>query len=143
MGLMILPIIASLSEDAMHAVPRGLREGAYALGGTRLRTASCRWCCRRPSRASRRRSSSALSRAIGETMIVAIAAGQQPRFTADPRVPVETMTAYIVQVSLGDTPAGHARVPDHLRGGPAALPHDVRAQPARAGCARASARLVR
>ena len=69
----------------------------------------------------------AVSRAIGETMIVAIAAGQQPRLTVNPLVPIETMTAYIVQVSLGDTPTGHARVPDHLRGRHAAVRGDVRA----------------
>ncbi|MEZ5294152.1 MAG: phosphate ABC transporter permease subunit PstC [Vicinamibacterales bacterium] len=105
MGLMILPLVSSLSEDALRAVPRGLREGAYALGATRMQaavqvvvpaafsgiTAACIL---------------AASRAIGETMIVAIAAGQQPRFTANPFVPIETMTAYIVQVSLGDTPQG-------------------------------------
>jgi len=105
MGIMIVPIVASLSEDAIHAVPDSLREGAYALGGTRLAA------IRRvivPSAFSGIGASAiiGISRAIGETMIVAIAAGQQPRFTFDPRVPVETMTAYIVQVSLGDTPTG-------------------------------------
>lgn len=105
MGIMIVPIVASLSEDAIHAVPDSLREGAYALGGTKLAA------IRRvivPSAFSGIGASViiGISRAIGETMIVAIAAGQQPRFTLDPRVPVETMTAYIVQVSLGDTPTG-------------------------------------
>ena len=105
MGLMILPLVSSLSEDAMRAVPRGLREGAYALGATRMQTA---WQIVVPSAFSGITAAVILaaSRAIGETMIVAIAAGQQPRFTLDPRVPVETMTAYIVQVSLGDTPHG-------------------------------------
>ncbi len=105
MGIMILPIIATLSEDAMRAVPASLREGAYALGGTRLATI---FRVVLPSASSGIIAAVILgvSRAIGETMIVAIAAGQQPRLTVDPRVPVETMTAYIVQVSLGDTPAG-------------------------------------
>lgn len=105
MGIMILPIVASLSEDALRAVPSNLREGALALGGTRL---GAMFRVLLPSAFSGIAASVilALSRAIGETMIVAIAAGQQPRLTFDPRVPIETMTAYIVQVSLGDTPAG-------------------------------------
>lgn len=105
MGIMIIPIVASLSEDAIHAVPDSLREGAYALGATKLATI---WRVTIPSAFSGIGASIiiGISRAIGETMIVAIAAGQQPRFTLDPRVPVETMTAYIVQVSLGDTPTG-------------------------------------
>ncbi len=105
MGIMIIPIVASLSEDAIHAVPDSLREGAYALGAAKLAT------IRRvivPSAFSGIGASIiiGISRAVGETMIVAIAAGQQPRFTLDPRVPVATMTAFIVQVSLGDTPTG-------------------------------------
>lgn len=105
MGIMILPIIASLSEDAIHAVPLSLREAAYALGGGKL--AAIRRVVL-PTAISGIGASVIIgvSRAVGETMIVAIAAGQQPRFTLDPRVPIETMTAYIVQVSLGDTPAG-------------------------------------
>lgn len=105
MGIMILPIIASLSEDAIFAVPASLREGAYALGGTRLGTV---FRVVIPSAFSGIAASVILgvSRAIGETMIVTVAAGQQPRLTLDPRVPIETMTAYIVQVSLGDTPTG-------------------------------------
>jgi phosphate transport system permease protein len=105
MGLMILPLISSLSEDAMRAVPRGLREGAYALGATRMQTSLTVVV---PAAFSGITAASilAVSRAIGETMIVAIAAGQQPRLTANPLVPIETMTAYIVQVSLGDTPQG-------------------------------------
>ena len=105
MGIMIIPMISSLSEDALYAVPRGLREGAYALGAGRpstiLRVVV-------PAARSGILASVALavSRAVGETMIVAIAAGQQPRLTLDPRVPVETMTTYIVQVSMGDTPTG-------------------------------------
>jgi phosphate transport system permease protein len=105
MGIMILPIIASLSEDAIFAVPPSLREGAYALGGTKLGTV---FRVVVPAAFSGIAASVilGLSRAIGETMIVAIAAGQQPRLTLDPRVPIETMTAYIVQVSLGDAPTG-------------------------------------
>lgn len=105
MGIMIMPIIASLSEDAIHAVPDSLREGALALGGGKFRTIRNVVL---PSAFSGIGAAViiGISRAVGETMIVAIAAGQQPRFTFDPRVPIETMTAYIVQVSLGDTPAG-------------------------------------
>ena len=105
MGIMILPLVSSLSEDAMRAVPRGLREGAYALGATRMQTALQVVV---PAAFSGITAAFilAVSRAVGETMIVAIAAGQQPRLTANPFVPLETMTAYIVQVSLGDTPQG-------------------------------------
>jgi phosphate transport system permease protein len=105
MGIMIVPVVASLSEDAIFAVPASLREGAYALGAGKMATI-VRVVV--PSAFSGIAASVilGLSRAIGETMIVAIAAGQQPRLTADPRVPIETMTAYIVQVSLGDTPTG-------------------------------------
>lgn len=105
MGIMILPLVSSLSEDAMRSVPVGLREGAYALGATRMQTA-LRVVVPAAFSGISAATVLAMSRAIGETMIVAIAAGQQPRLTIDPRVPVETMTAYIVQVSLGDTPAG-------------------------------------
>jgi phosphate transport system permease protein len=105
MGLMILPLVSSLSEDAMRAVPRGLREGSYALGATRMQTA-LRVVVPAAFSGITAAFILAASRAIGETMIVAIAAGQQPRLTANPFVPVETMTAYIVQVSLGDTPQG-------------------------------------
>ncbi|MBI2828648.1 MAG: phosphate ABC transporter permease subunit PstC [Acidobacteria bacterium] len=105
MGIMIMPLVSSLSEDAMQGVPRGLREGAYALGATRMQT-SLRVVL--PAAFSGITAACILAgaRAVGETMIVAIAAGQQPRLTASPLVPVETMTAYIVQVSLGDTPQG-------------------------------------
>jgi phosphate transport system permease protein len=105
MGIMILPLVSSLSEDALHSVPNGLREGAYALGATRMQ-AALRVVVPAAFSGISAAAILAVSRAIGETMIVAIAAGQQPRLTLDPRVPVETMTAYIVQVSLGDTPAG-------------------------------------
>jgi phosphate transport system permease protein len=105
MGLMILPLVSSLCEDAFSAVPRGMREGAFALGATRLQAAVGVVL---PAARSGVAAAVilAVSRAIGETMIVAIAAGQQPRLTANPLVPIETMTAYIVQVSLGDVPAG-------------------------------------
>ena len=105
MGIMILPLVSSLLEDAMRSVPDGLREGAYALGSTRMQT-SLRVVVPAALSGISAAVILAMSRAIGETMIVLIAAGQQPRLTLDPRVPVETMTAYIVQVSLGDTPAG-------------------------------------
>jgi phosphate transport system permease protein len=105
MGIMILPLVSSLTEDALHSVPNGLREGSYALGSTRMQT-SLRVVVPAAFSGISAAAILAVSRAVGETMIVAIAAGQQPRLTLDPRVPVETMTAYIVQVSLGDTPAG-------------------------------------
>ena len=105
MGIMIIPLVCSLSEDAMRAVPMGLREGAFALGSTRLQVATKIVV---PAALSGITAAFILgiSRAIGETMIVAIAAGQQPRLTLNPLVPVETITAFIVQVSLGDTPHG-------------------------------------
>jgi phosphate transport system permease protein len=105
MGVMILPLVISLSEDALTAVPRSLRDGGYALGATRFEVATGIVV---PAAFSGIVASFllAVSRAIGETMIVAIAAGQSPRLTLNPFVPVETMTAYIVQVSLGDTPSG-------------------------------------
>jgi phosphate transport system permease protein len=105
MGIMILPLVSSLAEDAMRGVPRGLREGSYALGATKMQT-SLRVVVPAAFSGITAAFILAVSRAIGETMIVAIAAGQQPRLTFDPTVPVETMTAYIVQVSLGDTPQG-------------------------------------
>ena len=105
MGIMILPIVSSLSEDAMQAVPRGLREGSYALGATRMQT-SLRVVLPAAFSGITAACILAASRAVGETMIVAIAAGQQPRLTWNPLLPIETMTAYIVQVSLGDTPQG-------------------------------------
>ena len=104
-GIMIIPMVSSLSEDAMYAVPQSLREGAYALGSSKLQVAVKVVV---PAAFSGIAASLLLgiSRAIGETMILAIAAGQQPRLTLNPTVPIETMTAYIVQVSLGDTPTG-------------------------------------
>ena len=105
MGIMILPLVSSLSEDAMRGVPQGLREGSYALGATKMQT-SLRVVVPAAFSGITAAFILAVSRAVGETMIVAIAAGQQPRLTLDPTVPIETMTAYIVQVSLGDTPQG-------------------------------------
>jgi len=101
MGIMIIPFISSLSEDALSSVPKSLRESSYALGATKLQTS---FKVMVPAASSGIIVSVilAFSRAIGETMIVAIAAGQQPRLTFNPLVPVETITAYIVQVSLGD-----------------------------------------
>ena len=101
MGIMIIPFISSLSEDALHAVPNSLREAAYGMGSTKLQN-SFRVLVPAASSGIVVSIILAISRASGETMIVAIAAGQQPRLTFDPTVPVETITAYIVQVSLGD-----------------------------------------
>ena len=105
MGIMIIPYVSSLSEDAMRAVPMSLREGAYALGANKIITAVR---VVYPAALSGIVASYvlAISRAIGETMIVAIAAGMQPNLTLDPREPAETITAFIVQVSLGDLPHG-------------------------------------
>ncbi|MXW27780.1 MAG: phosphate ABC transporter permease subunit PstC [Chloroflexi bacterium] len=105
MGFMILPMMASITEDALQAVPVGLREGSYALGATKLETAVKVIV---PAALSGILAAVILSisRAIGETMIVSIAAGQQPRLGFDLLNSMETMTAYIVQVSLGDTPQG-------------------------------------
>jgi len=105
MGIMIIPYISSISEDALHAVPNALREASFGMGATKLQTA---FKVVVPTASSGIIVSIilAISRAIGETMIVAVAAGQQPRLTIDPTVPVETITAYIVQVSLGDVEHG-------------------------------------
>ncbi len=104
-GFMIVPYVSSVSEDAMRAVPVYLREGAFALGATRMQTA-LRVVF--PSALSGITAAYVLgvSRAIGETMVVAIAAGMQPTLTLNPLEPAATMTAYIVQVSLGDLPHG-------------------------------------
>ncbi len=105
MGIMILPLVSSLSEDAMYAVPRSLRDAAYALGSSRLQVA---WRVVVPAAFSGITASIviAVSRAIGETMLVTIAAGKKPTFTFNPLVAIETMTAFIVEVSFGDTPSG-------------------------------------
>ncbi len=105
MGVMIIPTVASLSEDAMAAVPRDLRYGSYALGSTRMQVATRIVV---PAAISGIVASFvlALSRAVGETMIVLIAAGQQPNLTFDPRRAVETMTAFIGATGNGDVPRG-------------------------------------
>ena len=105
MGIMIIPYIASLSEDAMRAVPMALREGSYATGATRLQTA-LRVVV--PSAISGIASAYILgvSRAVGETMILAVAAGMQPNLTFNPTEPGATITSFIVQVALGDLPHG-------------------------------------
>ena len=105
MGIMIIPFVSSLADDMITAVPQSLRDGAYALGATRSETIK-QVVLRAALPGIVGGVLLAVSRAIGETMIVAIAAGQQPRLTGNPFVPIETMTAYIVQVSLGDTPQG-------------------------------------
>ncbi len=104
-GILVTPLIASISEDAMRAVPRGLREGAYAMGATKFEVV------RKvifPAALSGIMASIilAMSRAIGETMIVVLAAGTKPQLSLDPLESVQTMTAFIVQISLGDTPQG-------------------------------------
>ncbi|MFO0415686.1 MAG: phosphate ABC transporter permease subunit PstC, partial [Pseudomonadota bacterium] len=105
MGIMIVPMVASLSEDAIYTVPRSMREGAYALGASKLQMIIGAVL---PGAVGGITAAVILAaaRAVGETMIVAIAAGQQPLLHFNPLQPVETMTAYIVQVSLGDTPHG-------------------------------------
>ena len=105
MGIMIVPYVASLSEDAMRAVPMAIREGAYAMGSTRFQTA-VRVVF--PSAFSGVAAAYILgiSRAVGETMILAVAAGMQPNLTFNPMEPAATITAYIVQVALGDLPHG-------------------------------------
>ena len=104
-GIMVLPMVASLCDDAFRAVPQSLRNGAYALGATRLEVTLG---VTLPSATSGVVASFvlAISRAIGETMAVTLAAGATPKMTLNPAESIQTMTAYIVQVSLGDTPAG-------------------------------------
>ncbi len=103
-GILVTPLIASLSEDAMRSVPRSLREGAYAMGATRFEVTRKVVL---PAALSGIMASVilAMSRAVGETMAVVLAAGTAPALTLDPRDSVQTMTAFIVQISLGDTPA--------------------------------------
>jgi phosphate transport system permease protein len=105
MGVMIIPLISSLSEDALYAVPKSLREASYGMGATRFQT-SFRVLLPAASSGITVSVILAISRAVGETMIVAIASGQQPRLTFNPMVPVETITTYIVQVSMGDVAHG-------------------------------------
>lgn len=105
MGIMIIPYVSSVSEDAMRAVPMAMREGSYAMGATRFQTA-----IRVVTPAAFSGIAAAyilgISRAVGETMILAVAAGMQPNLTWDPTEPAATITAYIVQVALGDLPHG-------------------------------------
>ncbi len=105
MGVMIIPYVSSLSEDAMRAVPMSLREGSYAMGATRFQTAVK---VVMPAATSGIASAYILgiSRAVGETMILAVAAGMQPNLTLNPLEPGATITSYIVQVALGDLPHG-------------------------------------
>ena len=105
MGVMIIPYVSSLSEDAMHAVPMYIREGSYAMGATRMQTA---FKVVFPSALSGVTAAYILgiSRALGETMVVAIAGGLQPNLTFNPSEGAATITAFIVQVSLGDLPHG-------------------------------------
>ena len=105
MGIMIIPYVSSISEDAMRAVPMALREGSYAMGATRYQTATRVVV---PAAFSGIASAYILgiSRAVGETMILAVAAGMQPNLTFNPLEPAATITAYIVQVALGDLPHG-------------------------------------
>lgn len=105
MGVMIIPYVSSLSEDAMRAVPMSLREGSYAMGATRYQTAIKVVV---PAALSGIASAYILgiSRAVGETMILAVAAGMQPNLTLNPMEPAATITSYIVQVALGDLPHG-------------------------------------
>jgi phosphate transport system permease protein len=103
MGVMIIPYITSLSEDALRAVPRSLREGSYGMGATKFQTAF-RVIVPAASSGILVSIILAISRALGETMIVAVAAGQEPRLTFNPKESVETITTYIVQVSMGDVP---------------------------------------
>jgi phosphate transport system permease protein len=102
-GILVTPLIASISEDSMRAVPRGMREGAYAMGATKFEVV------RKvvfPAALSGIMASIILaaSRAIGETMAVVLAVGTKPQLTFNPLESVQTMTAYIIQISLGDTP---------------------------------------
>jgi phosphate transport system permease protein len=105
MGIMIIPYVSSISEDAMRAVPMALREGSYAMGATKLQTATRVVV---PAAFSGIASAYILgiSRAVGETMILAVAAGMQPNLSFNPLEPAATITAYIVQVALGDLPHG-------------------------------------
>ncbi|RAW00942.1 phosphate ABC transporter permease subunit PstC [Pseudochryseolinea flava] len=105
MGIMIIPVISSLSEDALYAVPKSLREASYGMGATKFQT-SFKVVVPAASSGILVSVILGIARAIGETMVVAIAAGQQPNLTLDPRQTVETITAYIVQVSLGDVQHG-------------------------------------
>ena len=121
MGIMILPLVSSMSEDALSAVPRSLREAAYGLGATRLETAIQVVV---PAALSGIIAAFiiGISRAVGETMIVAIAAGSGPNFTFNPFHAAETMTGYIARISGGDSGLRYAGLQQHFRHRPAAVP---------------------
>jgi phosphate transport system permease protein len=104
-GIMIIPYVSSVSEDAMRAVPGYMREGSYAMGATRLQTA-LRVVMPAATSGIIAAYILGISRAVGETMVVAVAAGQQPNFTWNPMEAAATITTFIVQVSLGDLPHG-------------------------------------
>jgi phosphate transport system permease protein len=104
-GIMVIPYIASMAEDAMRAVPMSMREGSYAMGATRFQT-SIRVVTPAAISGIVAAYILAISRAVGETMVVAIAAGQQPILTFNPMEGAATITAYIVQVAMGDLPHG-------------------------------------
>jgi phosphate transport system permease protein len=104
-GIMIIPYVSSVAEDSMRAVPLAMREGSYAMGATRMQTA-LRVVMPAATSGIVAAYILGISRAFGETMVVAVAAGQQPNFTWDPREPGATITAFIVQVALGDLPHG-------------------------------------
>jgi phosphate transport system permease protein len=104
-GIMILPLVSSLCEDALSAVPRALREGAYGLGSTKLEV-SLKVVVPAALSGIMAAFILALSRAVGETMAVTLAAGATPKITLNPAESIQTMTAYIVQISLGDVPFG-------------------------------------
>jgi len=104
-GVMIIPYVSSVAEDAMRSVPASMREGSYAMGATRMQTA-LRVVLPAATSGIVAAYILGISRAFGETMVVAVAAGQQPNFTWDPREPGATITAFIVQVALGDLPHG-------------------------------------
>jgi phosphate transport system permease protein len=105
MGIMIIPYISSLAEDAMRAVPMSMREGSYAMGATRFQTA-IRVVTPAAISGIIAAYILAISRALGETMVVALAAGQQPNLTFNPMESAATISAYIVQVAMGDLPHG-------------------------------------
>ena len=105
MGVMIIPYISSVAEDAMRAVPMSMREGSYAMGATRFQTA-LRVVTPAATSGIVAAYILAISRAVGETMVVAVAAGQQPLLTFNPMDGAATITAYIVQVAMGDLPHG-------------------------------------
>src|SRR5258706_595051 len=124
MGIMIIPYISSVSEDAMRSVPMAMREGSYAMGATRFQTA-----VRVVTPAAFSGIAAAyilgISRAVGETMIVAVAAGMQPNLTWNPAEPAATITAYIVQVALGDLPHGSIGYQTIFAAGATAIPVGV------------------